>query len=144
MRKRIGALLCSFAFCALPQSTFGQISGNLLYDWCRSPEPALEALCFVDIDGALDGAILGTGSAFLKLFVFVAPSLTDEDRQSLAKLKSGEMQGYCRPEGVTGAQVRDILIGYLEEPHEKRHEMGALLLSLALTEAFPCPPSVLN
>ena len=45
---------------------------------------------------------------------------------------------FCIPQGVTGNQVSDIVKQHLEKYPQVRHEVASTLVTLALTEAFPC------
>ena len=42
------------------------------------------------------------------------------------------------PEGVTYRQLRDVIIAYLQNHPEVRHEDSAPLVIAALTEIWPC------
>lgn len=45
----------------------------------------------------------------------------------------------CRmPDGVTGAQLVRIVVSYLEQHPEELHEDQLLLVTRAMTDAFPC------
>jgi Rap1a immunity proteins len=44
----------------------------------------------------------------------------------------------CPPEDLTKGQIRDIVVKYLEENPETRHESASDLVMLALSKAYPC------
>jgi hypothetical protein len=48
------------------------------------------------------------------------------------------MSGICIPLGVQLSQVRDVMVGYLDEHPETRHEPAYYLVNRALIEAWPC------
>ena len=51
-----------------------------------------------------------------------------------------QFQPVCVPQsGVTLGQLQDIVIKYLREHPEERHEPGVFLVVGAIREAFPCP-----
>ena len=45
---------------------------------------------------------------------------------------------YCPPSGITGSQVRMIIVKYLENHPERLHVDGGTLAVEALFAAFPC------
>ena len=45
----------------------------------------------------------------------------------------------CEPVGVTGKQLTEIVRKYLKENPENLHLNAAFLVTLALSEVFPCP-----
>lgn len=47
----------------------------------------------------------------------------------------------CAPEHVTAGQAKDIVVKYLTEHPEKRHEPAAFLVGSALNDVFPCKKS---
>ena len=44
----------------------------------------------------------------------------------------------CAPNGVTGRQLVDIVRKFFKENPEIRHDEAAVLVTVALAEAFPC------
>ena len=46
---------------------------------------------------------------------------------------------YCTSPDMTGKQVRDVAVAYMERHPESRHESASLLVLKSFTEAFPCP-----
>ena len=46
--------------------------------------------------------------------------------------------------GVTREQIHDVVVRYLVAHPETRHTVAALLVRLALREAFPCPKDLPN
>lgn len=44
----------------------------------------------------------------------------------------------CAPEGVTGAQIADVVIKYMTEHPATRHYSASSQVALALWDAFPC------
>ena len=45
----------------------------------------------------------------------------------------------CLPEShVTTGQVKDIIVNYLRDHPQNRHNSASLLAAIALNEAFPC------
>ena len=55
-------------------------------------------------------------------------------------LASGPIYGWeaCVPEKVTAAQVRDIVVKYLQDNPQDRHYLAAGIAAKALSIAFPC------
>lgn len=46
---------------------------------------------------------------------------------------------YCPPEGVNAGQTRKIFMKWAENNPEQLHQHQLVSVTLALTEAFPCP-----
>ncbi|MGK2287274.1 Rap1a/Tai family immunity protein [Pedomonas sp. V897] len=44
----------------------------------------------------------------------------------------------CVPDGVTAGQAKDIVVKYLQNNPEKRHEPQPLVTIFAFQDAFPC------
>lgn len=47
----------------------------------------------------------------------------------------------CAPKSVTAGQATDIVVKYLTDHPEKRHELASFLVASALMDAFPCKKS---
>ncbi len=45
----------------------------------------------------------------------------------------------CIPEGVTGSQLRDVILKYLHNTPEQRELPAARLIANAFHKAWPCP-----
>jgi hypothetical protein len=45
---------------------------------------------------------------------------------------------HCIPEGVTMAQVKSVVVKYLQEHPEELHYPSVKLVNFALSKAFPC------
>lgn len=57
-----------------------------------------------------------------------------------AFLKDGNAdRSFCLPENVTVSQAKDVIVRFLEQNPETRHQDAALLAFNALIRAFPCP-----
>ena len=52
----------------------------------------------------------------------------------------GSLHGWraCIPHSVTGNQVTDIALAYIEDAPEERHLVAHSLIARALADAFPC------
>jgi hypothetical protein len=48
------------------------------------------------------------------------------------------LTAYCIPEGVTMAQVKSVVMKYLQEHPEELHYPSVRLVNSALSQAFPC------
>ena len=94
----------------------GFLSGNRLLDIC---DQSHSALCIGYIAGIADA--MGT-------------SLADGSHPAVAGWQA------CFPQGVSGGQVRDVAINYLQAHPEQRQLSAASLVAHALSEAFPCKP----
>jgi len=55
-------------------------------------------------------------------------------------LDAAPVQGFsaCKPKGITGQQVYDIVVASLEAIPQHRHLTASRLVAGALSEAFPC------
>jgi hypothetical protein len=96
----------------IPFSPF--ISGNDLWTWCSSREVRSVNLCLGYALGAAD----------------VWTVVSTRPQWDLAKV--------CLPSAVKPDQVRDVVIRYLREHPEDRHNPAALAAYSALKDAFPC------
>ena len=99
-------------------------TGNTLLEHCESGDKqdgdlqinAMKAgLCFGYIEGAAD------------ILAFDAAAFPNRRLE-------------CTPKEVTRGQERDVVVKYLRDHPEERHESAALLVLHALTTAFPCKP----
>jgi hypothetical protein len=92
-------------------------TGNLLYESCAENKgSAGDVACSAYVRGFLDG--IGAGNAIAKNF----PGL------------------YCPPKtGIEFTQGRLVIEKYLKEHPETLHLEAALILGVAMIEAFPCP-----
>ena len=90
-------------------SGFGFYSGNQLFDYCEGAAKD-KAHCIGYTTGIVDA------------------------------LASGPIYGWeaCVPEKVSQAQVRDIVVKYLQDNPQDRHYSAAAIAAKALSIAFPC------
>ena len=103
-------------------STTVFVDGNKLYENCSSSEVWKAAVCAGYIAAVSDG-----GS--LEAQVLAPP------RMGIGNLLGGT--AWCQP--ITNLeQVKDIVIMFLRDNHQIRHQPGAGLVALALSKAFPC------
>jgi Ssp1 endopeptidase immunity protein Rap1a len=86
------------------------LTGNQLYSYCNSELSNMRTHCLGYIEGAVDS---------------VPPS-------------SGGKTFFCVPKGVEAGQMRDVVVGYLRNHAESRHQLAAYLVLMALQQAYPC------
>ena len=112
-------LVCSVALLTVATPAKAEVfestqTGNGLLGLCRSSDNSREMLaCYSYLKGTLDGW------------------LTSENT-----FRNGP--SFCIPEGVTLIQLRDILVRWLDENPERRHEEGSALIVNAIVRSFPC------
>lgn len=111
---RAAALIAALSLAA-PAHAAGNTTvfrtGNDLLPLCRELQGDEIATCYGYLQGVIDGQSSGLVRA----------------------------TNYCLVAGVTGRQIRDIVVAYLEAHPENRHQRGAWLVTYALNDAFPCP-----
>ena len=101
-------------FVAVPARAAIPVDGNRLLDFCERTITSVEdagahIACRNYVIGVVDGFRLSPGG--FKLLVL--------------------------PDGASGKQLDDIVVKYLKEHPERRHEPGAALILSALLDAFP-------
>jgi hypothetical protein len=90
-------------------------TGNKLLDYCRAPE-----------NSAIGGSCTG----------YVVSAVDTHE----AWVDWNEIEPYfCTPAGVTGRQLAQVVVKYLNENPEKLHLSAGSLVLNALGTAFPCP-----
>jgi hypothetical protein len=62
-----------------------------------------------------------------------------EVQRALVERKGRPTCGFEVPAGVSGEQMRDVVVKYLRDHPEERHLPGGLMIFMALRGAFPCP-----
>lgn len=107
-----------------------QISGNSLYEACRSDNSVMGGFCIGYIIGVIEGRSFG---AFQ-----VLERLDPSESTAAANNLVDQLLGHCIPENASNEQLRDVALSYLSKNPETRHETARLLLWLAYVEAFPC------
>jgi Rap1a immunity proteins len=101
-----------------PQRTPDIRNGNGLLEACGSDEGGLDSgLCVGYIEGATDGLDVAN---------------------DVLERRYGVPRPFCVPAGATVGQRHDIVVKYLKDNPDKRHNESALLIGLALHEAWPC------
>ena len=107
-----------------------QINGNELYEACRNEEPVQLGFCIGYIIGYSEGAPWG---AFMALKQ-ASPAMSAETANGLINA----FLGSCPPSEASNSQLRDVLLKYMTEHPETRHESARTLIWQAYAEAFPC------
>lgn len=115
------ALLALCVMVPLYTPTTAVAEGNWLLGLCESNRPEHLGMCFGYIDGFSRGFELG--------------GLVLGDR---ARNNDRSYPRYCIPEGVTGQQLRDIVVRHLRQHPEERHIFFGQIIWDALWRAYPC------
>ncbi|MCU9839357.1 Rap1a/Tai family immunity protein [Ruegeria sp. WL0004] len=125
-----------FLTCVL--ATFGSqniaepFSGNDILHACEGGEATVQqGFCFGYVFGAVEGLKWGA------LIGVVSKSSGEIDSEQFDFLSSAAL-GFCIPPTVENGQVLDIVVRYLVETPEKRHESARTLIQSALASSFPC------
>lgn len=120
MKKTLMALLL-----ILPQTLTAEgVTGNELYTTCTSEDPNHDYICFTYITGVFEGWTL-TGMDDIISFPEGHSFVPD-------------LLNFCAPVGYTRQQMVDVVIKYLEEHPEARHDYAAKLILEAHQQVFPC------
>jgi hypothetical protein len=93
-----------------------QATGHLLLKICRGGNAGQIGYCLGYISGISDGIT------------------------TLQMLKPPNWTPICKPDWLTDRQLRDVVVKYLVDHPEERHEPISLLTVLAMRSAWPCPP----
>ena len=110
------AVATAVALACLPASAQAQgafYSGNQLWSRCSADNHYEMGVCMGFVMGVADA--MAAGSAILG-------------------------SRACLPQQSTGEQAQDVVMRYLEQHPEWRHQPAAGLVADALAEAFPCKP----
>lgn len=110
-------LACTAALCS--GSAWAQFSGQDLSRCMR--DPALQDLCMMYVGGVAEGLNMGFHTTQA-----INPAAT--------------YAPFCQPAGTTRQQVYDLTRHYLTRHPASRQQAGALVVALALADAFPCQP----
>ncbi len=98
-----------------PSTGFYQATGNLFLKICRGGT-ARRGYCLGYFAGISDGIT------------------------TLQLLKPQHWTPICKPDQMTDSQLRDVVVKYLDDHPEERHEPISLLTVLAMRSAWPCSP----
>lgn len=116
----VRTLVVATAMSAVATLAHGQdATGNDLQGYCTDARPGADGFCFGYIIGAIDGLISGV-------------------RHTGTGATPADVLGICIPNGVTKGQIRDVVLAFLTDHPEKRHEVAPVLVRGALAAAFPC------
>jgi len=108
------------------------IDGNTLYSACMASEDLIQqGFCIGWMIGQIEGESSG---AFI-----VLSQAGDDNTAAEVNPVINLFLGRCIPESATNQQLKDVVVRYLENHPETRHQPARLLANLALGEAFPCP-----
>ena len=119
MRK---ALLALCVMVPLYMPTVASAEGNWLLNLCESNRPEHMGMCF------------GYIHAFSEGFQFGQADMAAERSRNTAPIPLR----YCIPEGVTGQQLRDIVVRFLRQNPEHRHIWYGQLIMWSLSRTYPC------
>ncbi len=99
-----------------PSTDIRQITGNEFLEMCRGNNFE-QGYCL--------GYIVGLGDGISGL------QILEVDRSRWSPI--------CRPKGVTAAQLRDVVVKYIDDHPEERHTVMMVLAVVAMRAAWPCP-----
>jgi len=128
-------MLRVFALLAfLPSSGLADtVSGNTLHNACNAAgdDSAVQfGFCIGYIGGVFDGMKFGAGAVMFQAMPESSAAEVDQATNS--------MIGVCVPVNAERAQLVDIVIKFLTENPQMRHESARGLIFQALQRAFPC------
>ena len=116
---------------ALGSSAFAQsLSGNELYEACTTDNDAMAGFCSGFIIGQTEGKVFG-GLLFAKGLGI------DKGNNEFNKLADIVFH-HCIPNEASNLQLQDVVVKYLIEHPNTRHESARFLIWEAYVEAFPC------
>lgn len=115
----------------LPRDATAQLfDGNALYGICRSEDTTRQGFCLGYLIGVTEGLRFGA----FQVLKQIDESNTTEGINSSSDL----LLRFCIPENASNAQLRDVVLAYLGDNPESRHETARFLVWLAYVKAFPC------
>ena len=114
MKLLITAALIALINVSTYPALAGHVTGEELLEYCESKNAAEWGFCSGFIWGAADGH----------------------------QLTRNESASFCSPEDTTSDQMGRVVVKYLREHPEKHHEYAAILVVVALVEAWPCAGGV--
>ena len=116
----------------MPNSAKGQnlITGNQLHDVCTSRSPDKFGMCAGYLVGFHEGRNWGT-------FLAVKPAMEGSSAAEISDF-GNKLVKNCIPGDSDYVQIKDVIVKYLDEKPEVRHESARYLVWLSLAEAFPC------
>jgi Ssp1 endopeptidase immunity protein Rap1a len=97
-------------------------TGNGLYQLCTSQDSDESITCI----SYVFGYVIGAESAALEI------------RRMAGLSPTASLSAFCRPNGVTAGQLKDIAVKFLTDTPEGRHLSSSALLMVAFERAFPC------
>lgn len=107
-------------------------SGNEVFRACEGEEVSVQqGFCFGYILGTVEGLKWGSITGLLAS----SGQLEADEYDVLSSIALG----FCIPPTVENGQVLDVVIKYLLETPEVRHETARTLIQSALANSFPCP-----
>ncbi len=99
-----------------PYTTIWDVSGNRLLDSCKSNETGI--FCLGYVMGVSDG--------------IASRQLVESSTAPLS------WRPVCAPKGMSAGQLRDVVVKYLDDHQEERHEAASVLALVAMRKAWPC------
>lgn len=130
--NKLATLTAVFASMLQANFAFSQtIDGNTVYGACKATSDIQQGFCVGWMLGQIEGSSMG---AFI-----VLNQLGEYDTAADVNPVINLFLGRCIPDTASNQQLQDVVVRYLEQHPETRHQPARLLASLALGEAFPCP-----
>ena len=102
-------------------------TGESLLNECRQSDGAH---CIAYIFGVVDTMAVNVHDPSVKI---------DPKRRDIPIARYSHSYWACPPERVTGGQLRDIVVRFLQDNPGEWRRTAARLVARALSEAFPCP-----
>jgi len=88
---------------------------------------------------------LSTGNELDKVFVYgylSGVTQSEEFARAIGEMSKGGLAGfgfYCSPPGSDVGQAKDVVVRWLTEHPDRRHELALVLVRTALLEVWRCP-----
>ena len=110
---------------------FPSTSGNAFVRVCSAIDKKAEEETHVDVEHAV--ACIGYVEG-------VVQGISEEVNYVHAKTDKEPPRPFCLPDGTENGQLIRVVLKYIGDHPEKAHYSSALLIGLALMDAFPCKP----
>ena len=131
--KAYGLFLVMWCCLNITDAAAESFDGNTIYRACETTnDEVMQGFCFGYIFGAVEGMKWGA------LVGIAALSTEGNFDASKSDVMSSVALGFCIPPTVENGQVSDIVVNYLGDNPESRHESARTLINEALSAAFPC------
>lgn len=130
--RRLAPVVTSLLLATVPLAANSEpLDGNTVYESCVAEGDDIRAgFCLGYLIGLVEGQPFGA-------FLVLKQAMPDDSVKEISDV-SNQFFRHCIPASVSNRQIVDVVVGFLRDNPQSRHESARILALQAFQQAFPC------